>query len=553
MDKLFLDLTIVFVLATFLAYFFSKLKLPTILGYIFTGLIIGPIYLMLANGIHLLENEEIFESLSKIGITLLLFILGLEMKVSELRSVGKVAIFTGIGQIVFTSLIGLLFALIIGFPAKESVYIAIALTFSSTIVIVKLLSDKNDLNSLYGKISIGFLLIQDFVAILMLVFLNGLSSGDGNSFDPTVLAIIILKTVLVFAVVTILSKTVIPKLLYLVSNSLELLFLFSIAWAFGIAWIIQSEFIGLSIEIGGFLAGIALAGSSQSLQIVSKVRALRDFFIIIFFVHLGLMLDFSNFHEVLLPSLFFALFVLVGNPLIVFLILTAMGYKARTGFLSGLTVAQISEFSLIVISIGVSIGDVSSEIVTIMTIVGIITFAVSSYMIMQGEWLYSVFDPFLRKFEKKNNKESFELGLGKLSNHIVLVGAHRMGEAILENFKNEKDRILIIDFNPEVVKKLKEEGYSAIFGDIIEQDIVEVANLDEAEIIISTVPNLEDNIILVQKIKTVNPSVEVIVSADRPENKELLIEAGADMIIEPYNLAGRMLSNLIKHRELEIK
>jgi Kef-type K+ transport system membrane component KefB len=547
MELLIIELTIIFIASSILSVLMRLLKLPTILAYIFTGLIVGPLALF---GTEYFQDAESLEALSKIGITLLLFILGLEMKVSELRSVGKVAILTGIGQILFTSLIGFGLASIIGYDSREALYISIALTFSSTIVIVKLLSDKRDLNTLYGKISIGFLLIQDFVAIAALLILNGLSTGEGFSLISILL--MLAKAALIFTITIFLSQRILPKIVHILSGNLEILFGFSIAWAFGIALLISSDVIGLSVEIGGFLAGLALANAVESLQIVSKIRTLRDFFIIIFFVHLGTTLQIDNISLSIIPALFFSLFVLVGNPLIVLIILTRLGYKSRTGLLSGLTVAQISEFSLIVIFLGNSIGHVSDQTTSMVTLVGIITFAISSYMIMEGDKIYRVFNKQLKHFEKKNTKENIE-DFDELTNHVVVIGVEQMGTAILKEFKNKKDKIVAVDYNPEAVSKFREKGYRIIFGDIIEHEVMDQANIENARVVVSTIPNLEDNVVILQTIKRNHPEVEVIVSAEHKEYRKILEEHGADMVIAPFTLAGQMLSRLVQHEELKIK
>ncbi|MCA9381047.1 cation:proton antiporter [Candidatus Dojkabacteria bacterium] len=525
----------------------QTLKLPTILAYIFTGLLIGSISVL---GQDYFTDEVGLEALSKIGITLLLFILGLEMKVGELRSVGKVALITGIGQIVFTSLIGYGLALLLGYESRESLYIAIALTFSSTIVIVKLLSDKHDLNSLYGKISIGFLLIQDFVAILALLLLNGLAAGESVSIVTII--VMLAKAALVFAIVIFLSQKILPTIIHSISHSLELLFSFSLAWAFGVALLVSSDAIGLSIEIGGFLAGLALANAVESLQIVSKIRTLRDFFIIIFFVHLGLSLHLDNISESIGPAIFFSLFVLIGNPIIVLFLLTGLRFKAKTAFMSGLTVAQISEFSLIVIFLGKDLGHVTEQTASMITLVGIFTFAISSYMIMNSDLIYKYIHHHLKHFERKSVNEQAPQ-LKEMNKHVVVIGIDQMGTAILKEYKNKKDEIVAVDFNPDVVNRLKEDGYNVVFGDITESDVMGEANLGSAKTIISTLPTLEDNLILIQSIKRNHPEVQIIVNAERKEYRKALLEAGADMVIAPFELAGQMLSRLVAHDELEIR
>lgn len=540
--ELLLQLSIIFGLVFLLSLVTRLLKLPSILAYILAGVVIS---IAISGGSIQGISHDTLSLFSKIGIAMLLFILGLELKINELKSVGVVAIFTGLGQIVFTSALGYLFAILIGFGPVESAYISIALTFSSTIVIVKLLSDKKDISCLYGKISVGFLLIQDFVAILALVVLSGVSSVSVQTQVSDLLWLLI-KTFLIFGFVIFLSIYIMPKVIKFLSKSLDNLFVFSIAWAFSFATLLSSNIFGLSIEIGGFLAGFALSSSKESLQIVSRIRALRDFFIILFFVNLGLELEFANIGQAIIPAVFFSLFVLIGNPLIVMVILRFLGYKSRTGFLAGLTVAQISEFSLILIALGNSVGQVSELGVSVVTLVGIITFAASSYMIMNGEKLYLVFEKYLKAFDRKSSIENNFSTQEKLKDHIVLVGADYMGHEIIKNLKHDKDKLVIVDFNPYTVEKLVRNGYNAVFGDIVEDDVQEHVNIGQAKFVISTVPTLEDNVILVQKVKSLKNKIQVYVSAGSDEAAKILEDIGADMIIQPLRLSGMMLAHLTR-------
>lgn len=546
-SELLLQLSIIFGLVFILSLFTRVLKLPAILAYILAGIIIS---VGVTSGNVDSVNQDTLSLFSKIGISMLLFMLGLELKINELKSVGVVAVFTGLGQIIFTSVIGYLFAILIGFGAIESAYIALALTFSSTIVIVKLLSDKKDIRSLYGKIAIGFLLIQDFVAIIALVVLSGLSTVGGETSMIDLLGLFV-KTFLIFAFVIILSIYVMPKVIKFLSSSLDNLFLFSIAWAFGFATLMSSSAIGLSIEIGGFLAGFALSSSKESLQVVSRIRALRDFFIILFFVNLGLSLELTNIGQAIVPAIFFSVFVLVGNPIIVMTILSFLGYKSRTGFLAGLTVAQISEFSLILMALGSAANQVSDLAITVVTLVGIITFGVSSHMIANGERLYQILERYIKVFDRKANAENSYVSKKEFNNHIILVGADHMGHEIIKNLSADKDSLVIVDFNPAVIERLNSQGHNAIFGDIVESDVQEHVNLDKARLVISTAPTLQDNLILINVIKSLGNSCKIFVSAGSNEGAKALENAGADMIIQPLKLSGMMLGRMARHEEID--
>ena len=545
MGSIYTELTLIIVLAAGLSIFFRFLRQPPILAYILAGVILGPL------GIIHLQGKEVITSLAEIGITLLLFMLGLELRFSELKSVGKVSIITGLAQILFTSVVGYSLSIFLGFSPIVSLYVSIALTFSSTIIIVKLLSDKKDLQSLYGKISVGFLLVQDFVAIVALIFLSGFTGG--GPFSLLEFFTIILKAVVLFGWVILLSWHFLPYLINKISHSPETLFLFSIAWAFGLSALVTSPLIGFSIEIGGFLAGLALANSLENYQIISRVRPLRDFFITIFFVTLGTRLLISDFSEILIPGVILSAFVLIGNPIIVMIIMGALGYRKRTGFMAGLTVAQISEFSLILMIMGNRIGHVSDQAVSLVTFVGAITFVISTYMILNNNYLYKLLSPFLDIFERSNVREK-RITAEKIKDHVVLIGVRRMGESILEALKkDEKTKIVAVDFNPDIVETLKEDGVISFYGDIADEEIQELAQIDKAKLIISTVSDLEDNLLLLKSIKNLKKKPKVVLLALEKHEARELYKEGADYVVIPHIAGGHHLAKILveeNHMEL---
>ena len=360
-----------------------------ILAYIATGLLIA----QFSQG---LLSAEAYQSLAEVGIALLLFIVGLNMDLRILKEVGKTSLITGLGQVIFTAAIGYPLVRWLGFDPLAALYLAIALTFSSTIIVVKLLTDKNDLDALYGKIAIGILLVQDFIAIFLLIFI--VASDGGNSSAQTFLPLV-LKGIALF-LIAFFAQKLFKKYFDVVARSQELLYLIAIAWCFLLSLV--AEQFGLSIEIGSFLAGVTLASLPFSLDIAGKVKPLRDFFIIIFFVILGTQLNFSGATTLIIPALVLSLFILIGNPLVVIILMGLLGYRSRTSFLTGLIVAQISEFSLIMIALGVKLGHIPQEILGLTTLVGIITIAGSTYMITYGDKIYGYCAPFMRWCERKH-------------------------------------------------------------------------------------------------------------------------------------------------------
>lgn len=544
MEKIFFEITIVIGIAAVLAIVFRFFKQPAILAYILTGIILGPL------AIIRIDSGEVMQSLGQIGITLLLFMLGLEIRLSKIMSVGKVALITGIGQILFTTAVGFVICVALGFSPLASLYMAIALTFSSTIIIVKLLSDKKDLNSLYGKIAVGILLVQDFVAILILIFLSGFQSGEQVSVWS--LGLVFMKTAVLFGWVWLFSNTLLPKITNKIAGSSELLFLFSIAWAFSMAALVSSPYIGLSIEIGGFLAGFALGNSSENFQIVAKVKAVRDFFITIFFVTLGMSLVFGNIGAIWLPASILAIYVLIGNPIILMGILGYLGYRRRTSFLVGLTVSQISEFSMIVVFMGNKLNHVPDNVVSIITVAGTITFVFSTYMIMHGNSLYKKLNPFLGIFERKHRHEQ-KIELENLIDHVILVGANRMGETILDALLKMDHKVIVVDFDPDVIAQLQEKKVSCLYGDIADFEIQERINLSKARLVISTVPDVEDNLLLLENLSKFNKKATVVVCALEKEYARILYKAGADYVVLPHLAGGRHLAKMIADKNhLEI-
>src|SRR3990167_8570283 len=386
MGSIFFEITIIVCLAAVLAIIFRAFKQPAVLAYILTGIIIGPF------GQLQLRNQDQLHTLAQFGITLLLFILGLELKFKDLKSIGKSALIIGLGQIVFTFLAGFFISSGLGFSQIISLYIATALTFSSTIIVVKLLSDRKDLASLYGKIVTGVLLIQDFFAILVLIILSAFNSNS-VALSVETFALVFLKGFLLIVFVAFLSKFVLPGIIHAVSKSSETLFLFSLAWVFGLSAIVSSPLIGFSIEIGGFLAGLALANSSENFQIAARVKALRDFFITLFFVVLGMEMTFGSPDKIIIPIFVFSIFVLFGKPLIVMFLAGVMVFRKRTSFLTGVTVAQISEFSLILAALGLKLGHITEEIAALITAVGIVTITTSTYMIIYADSIFKRVSP----------------------------------------------------------------------------------------------------------------------------------------------------------------
>ncbi|MEX2054090.1 MAG: cation:proton antiporter family protein [Candidatus Colwellbacteria bacterium] len=523
---LFTEITIALVLAAAFGFIAYLLRQPPIIGFILAGLVVGLVASPDQAGIVIIEN------LAPIGVALLLFLVGLELNLKDLKHVGIPALITGLGQIAFTFGVGYLIASALGFALIPAIYIAIALTFSSTIIIIKLLSEKRELTSLYGRIVVGFLLIQDFVAILALVVLAGLQ-GEGSSILDFALTVV---RGAILVVVTFLGSRFLPRLLDRVGRSQEMLYLFSIAWVMGVAAI--TEAMGLSIEVGGFLAGVALANSSEHFQIGARMRPIRDFFLILFFVGLGTKMLVAGVAVPWLPALALSLFVLVGNPIIVMILMGSLGYGARTSFLASLTVAQISEFSLIIAALGLRLGHIDATHTALITLVGIVTIFASSYFIIYGEGIYKRLKPILKFFEfRKKLIEDTSIDRG-FEDHVALIGVHRTGSSIMKTLIDNSENFVALDFDPVVVKDLKSKDIPVVYGDIGDEEIQDIVGLTKARLIISTVPNKKDNMTILKLLKNKGGDTRVVVTALSEEDAREFYKAGANYVIMPHFVGG---------------
>ena len=528
--NLFISLSLAVVFAVIVSGFMRVLKQPLIVGYIFTGIIVGPYFF------NLFSTNEIFETLSQLGIAFLLFMVGMHLNPRAIKEVGKVSLVTGIGQIIFTSIIGFLISLALGFSILVSVYISIALTFSSTIIITKLLYDKKDIDSLYGKIAIGFLIVQDLAAIIILMVVSSYSDGASLNLWTTLLrGLIILSLLFAF------SFFVLPKLVKRAAKSSEFLVLFSVGWALAIASLFH--YLNFSLEIGALLAGMALSLSPFSAEISSKMKPLRDFFIVLFFIIIGSKIVFLHVAQNILPIILFSLFILIGNPLIVMIIMKYFGYTKRTGFFAGLTVAQISEFSIILVALGVSVGHLTSEILSMVTMIGLITITGSTYLILYSNSIYQRISKYLSIFEKKkiNGDKKFL----KKNYDALLFGYNRTGFDILKTLVKLKKNYLVVDFNPDTIAVLKKFKIPSLYGDAEDSELLNELNLDKTELVVSTVPDYKTNILLMEFIRRANPKAVVIMRAENFDEAIELYKKGADYILTPAFLGGEHISKMI--------
>lgn len=530
--SVFAEIGILIGVATLVSLLMRFLRQPLIVGHIITGFLVGRFAL------GLFQNIETLELFSELGISFLLFSVGLTLNPKLLKDYGVVSVVTGFGQVILTGGVGVVVCRLLGYDWVTALYVGIALAFSSTVIVLKLLADKGDLDKLYVKLSVGSLLLQDLIAIVLLFiipFVTG-SQGTGSELVQTlVLGSLAAVGVFLFA------RYVIMRLHRYLTHSQELLFLFATSWGMGISALFAG--LGFSLEGGALIAGVALSTLPSRHEIGARLAPLRDFFIVAFFILLGTRMVVSDFSSILIPAFILSLFVLIGNPLLQLVVMGSMGFRKKTSFQTGMMAAQISEFSLILVALGVSLGQVSQSVLSMVTLVGIITIFISSYLILYSDGIYKHIAPYLGIFERKRIRER---PIRTKNIEAVLIGGSRIGFDFIELFSEEKTKFMVIDYDPDVLSVLKKAKIPHEYGDANDPDLLDELKINRAKIVVSTVPDIETNLVVLACAKRGAEAPVVIVVAHQIAHAMELYEAGADYVILPHFLGGSYAASLVR-------
>lgn len=535
-------------IAGVVAFLAHRARQPLIIAFILVGIVVGP------NVLGIVDDAEPLELLAEIGIAILLFLVGLKLDVALVRSIGRIALLTGLGQVVFTSLIGWGIVVAFGIDPIAAIYVAVALTFSSTIIIVKLLSDKRELDELHGRIALGFLIVQDVVVIIAMIALTSFGGGREGSLGEQALFLVV-SAVGLLGGVFVAARWVLPWLLRLLSTSHELLIVWSVAWAVALAAL--TDLLGFSIEVGAFLAGFALASTRYRETIAASLSGLRDFLLLFFFITLGAQLDFSTIGAQVPAAIVLSLFVLIGNPLIVLVIMGVMGYPSRVGFLAGLAVAQISEFSLILIALGRDLGQVGDDMVGLVTLVGLVTIAGSTYMILYSKQLYAWLAPALRVFERRRVREEELVDDAPVD--AIVVGLGRYGSRLVRELTDHGMHVVAIEWDPYAERRLADcrhpERVRVVFGDVSSPDFAETLPVRRARWIISTVPDAATNVVLAQALRHHGAEGVIAVTAHTATAADAyaheLANGTVDTVLKPFDLAAHETLAALRQVERE--
>ena len=522
------------------------LRQPLIIAFIFVGILLGPAAL---DWVHALDQVDLF---AKLGIGLLLFVVGLKLDLHLIRSVGRVAMVAGLGQMTMTAAIGYAVCLALGMMQMTAFYVTAALTFSSTVIIVKLLSDKREIDALHGRIALGILIMQDIVVVVLMI---GLTAYGGETQEPHLgkqALEVIGKGVGFLALIAIATRFLLPSLLHSLARWPELLTLFAIAWAIGLASL--GAGLGFSKEVGAFVAGVALAATPYKAVLAARLVGLRDFLLLFFFIDLGVQIDMGHLRAALGPAILLSVIVLVGKPIMVMALVRGMRYANHTAVTTGLTMGQISEFSLILAALGLSLGHIDKPTMGLITLIGLITFGLSTYMILYSHWLYRWLVPALR-FLKPGTPHTDENQIDTAraspsSVNTIVFGLGRYGRNLVQELRQRGTSVLSVDFDPERVRFWRDRGLVAVYGDMEDIELFHDLPLADAQWVVSTIAGRDKCLVLLHALEHSKFCGRTALTADTMQHREFLLAAGADVVLLPFrDAAAEAASMLVSHKE----
>ncbi len=529
--NLFLQISTLLAITVSIAFLIKFLKQPLIVAYMIAGVICGPLFFNLLNG-----EANLYKAFSNFGVVLLLFIVGLELNFSYLKKIGRISITVGLLQFGFNFSLIFILANYLGLSLLGSVFLALAASFSSTIVILKMLNDKKDEESVYGRYTVGLMLIQDIISIAILFCLSIFYSEGASGFS----LLTILKIFLVALLIITSAKFILPRVLDKIAISGEFLFIFTVAWCFGVASLMV--WCGFSLEIGAIIAGLSLGTSRYQPEIISRIKPLRDFFIVIFFIILGSLADFRDIELVLIPAILLSLFVLIVKPFILYIIFRTTRFTRRNSFLAALTSTPLSEFGFIILLAALNSGFLKGAELSIFTVAAIITIFVSSYFITYNTKIYNFALPLFLYFgrdkyiQREDKKESFD---------ALVFGYHRTGWKIGNALKEKGLSFAAVDFNPDNIIRLKNHDIRIFFGDAADIEFLKALPTEKTKVVISTIPSWEDQLVLLNYFKAKHEKVTVICTLYSKKYLKRLYEAGADYVMLPHLISGTWMANLI--------
>lgn len=540
------DIVILLGFSVVVVFILQRFKLPSILGFLITGVIIGPY------GLSLIENHEQVEVLSEIGVILLLFVIGMELTVNQLASIKRTVLYGGLMQVGLTILVAALVYIVMGFPWNEAVFIGFLFSLSSTAIVLKILQDRNEISAPHGRVALGLLIFQDIIVVPMMLFTPILAGGAVDLGREVLL--LLLKSGLVVLLTYIAARYVVPRALYVIAKTgnKELFLLSTITLCFAVAFLTASA--GLSLAFGAFLAGLIISESEYSYQATSTILPFRELFISFFFISIGMLLELEFFMEHTGMILLLVLVVFLVKGSIVALVTAILKYPLRTVLLSGLALFQIGEFSFILSRIGIESGILSATMNQYFLSVSVVTMLLTPFVFIFSERIASaLLNSPLQKSWKSivgNTGPEDRSGLKELDNHLLIVGYGINGRNLARAARFAKIPYVILELNAQIVKSERMNGEPIFYGDAVHEHILERVKVKKARVVVIAISDPQATKIIISNIRHLSPSVFLLVRTRYVKETESLLALGADEVIPEefetsVEIFSRVLSNYL--------
>lgn len=524
---------------------------PPILAYLLAGFLVGPA------GLKVVHSEESIHVIAELGLILLLFMIGLEIDLKKIVRAGRVILVSAAFQIAVGSILGVGFFLLIGLPIGggrwDALYLGIGAALSSTVIIVKVLYDKRELDTLPGRITLGILVLQDLFVILFLAIQPNL-----QNLQLSIGLLSAARVAVLVAAALLISRYVLPWLFHRIAQLPELVVVGALAWCFFVCEL--AMLLSLSREMGALVAGVALSTFPYALDVTAKVTSLRDFFVTLFFVALGMLLPVPD-GAMIAAGLVLAVFTVVSRLATTFIPLYALKQGLRASLLPALNLAQLSEFTLVLLQLGRHDGHISQATANSASFAFVILAVLSTFVMTRSDAVSRATIAALKRFGLRDldhrSEHDLEPDEADHGSRIMLLGFYRTASSLLAEFERQnvpiEDQISVIDFNPGVYHSLRARGIKVVYGDVSHTDVLRHAGAAHAQIVISSVPDAllvgTSNVRLVRAVRAMNPTAKIIATADVIGNVQTLYDAGADHVIVSRFAEANVLLDAIRAAE----
>lgn len=538
LNSILFEIAIIFIIASILGLITSKFRQPAIFAYIFAGIILGPGLL------GFIKNAELIDYLAEIGVIALLFTLGLEFSFDKFKEIKNHILFAGIMQIGLTiTFVGIL-VFFLGFNITQCVLIGSIVALSSTVVVLKTLTDNAQIDSVHGRIILGILIIQDISLIPIMIILSNITGESGSMLIPLLSAI--LKAGVFLGLALFVSLKLTPMIMNLItSTNKEMLIIASVGVAIGTA--VLGTYFGISLELGAFVAGLSLSVTVHSKQVVAEIMPFRDVFAMVFFVSIGMMMDTNLFFNKFLLVIAIVSSILLIKFVICFMVVFIIKYPGQTALWAGFSLLQIGEFSFIIAKLGFSKNIISEDIYSLTIISTLITMMITPFVVKA---IPSIIISLQKvHFWNKYFKGQLEISHSQVDirDHVIIAGFGPIGRSIAKILSLNNEKYIVIELNNNTIQDLKKQNVYAIYGDATHPEIIEHANIEHAKIVIITLPDVKSCEMATINSRRLHKNVYIIVRARYQSHIEQLYQAGANVVVyEEYETSLGIMVNALE-------